>query len=245
MAEQTIIHLGEIHADGRVRNSQRDKAWDIYPFPCVGQFKFLNLTLDKQPTYQSMLERLQHGAIYLDIGCCLGQDIRKLIADGAPPGNLFGAELIAPFIDLSYELFRDQDVGTHFISADALVSTDDSPLAQLRGKVDFVHLGMILHVFDLNKQLQLLLNSISLLKPEKGSLIVGTAVGDIQGVQVPAGNFMHSAETFRDLWDRIGSQTGLGFDCRVYLDNGLGESTSRQKHGSDRARRLVFEVERL
>lgn len=195
-----------------------------------------------------MLEHLQHhGAKYLDIGCCLGQDIRKLIHDGAPPENLYGAELTAPFIDLSFELFRDQGIGTHFFQADALTPLDDgeSPLGKLRGKIDFIHLGMVLHVFDREKQQILLENCISLLKPECGSLILGTAVGDVEGTQVPAGNFMHSDETFKAIWDGIGKKTGLDFDCRASLDNGLGIPTAKQKHGSDRARRLVFTVQRL
>lgn len=72
---------------------QRDRAWDIFPYPCIGQFRFLDLALCKQPSYGTMLQRLKAGAKYVDIGCCIGQDIRKLVADGAPGENLYGAEL--------------------------------------------------------------------------------------------------------------------------------------------------------
>ncbi|POS70273.1 methyltransferase [Diaporthe helianthi] len=223
----------------------RDKAWDIFPFPCVGQFKFLTLSLYKLPAYQSMLNRLKQGAQYLDIGCCLGQDLRKLVADGAPPENLHGAELWAAFIDLSYELFKDQDLSSHLFQADALNLSDKSSLAALKGKMDFIHLGMILHVFNLEKQQVFLENCVSLLKPEPGCLIVGTAVGDVEGTPATAQNFMHSDSTFREMWSSIGKRTGLNFSCRVSLDDGLAIPTASQKHGSDRARRLVFEVERL
>ncbi|KAK7709431.1 hypothetical protein SLS64_006344 [Diaporthe eres] len=121
---------------------QRDKAWDVYPYPCIGQFKFLALRLYEQPSYATVVRRLKQGAKYLDIGCCLGQDIRKLVMDGARPENLYGAELHAPFIDLSYELFRDRGLASTFMEADALVPPGDSPLSRLKGEVDFVHLGI-------------------------------------------------------------------------------------------------------
>lgn len=192
-----------------------------------------------------MLDSLKQGAKYLDIGCCLGQDLRKLVADGAPPENLYGAELWAPFIDLSYELFKDQDLSSRLFQADALDLSDGSPLAALKGQMDFIHLGMILHVFNLEKQQVFLENCVSLLKPIPGCLIVGTAVGDVEGTPATAQNFMHSDNTFRDMWSSIGKRTGFNFSCRVSLDNGLAIPTASQKYGSDRARRLVFEVETL
>lgn len=76
-----------------ILRDQRDKAWEVFPYPCIGQFRFLNLSLCQQPSYSSVLERLKGGAKYVDIGCCLGQDIRRLVADGAPAENLYGAEL--------------------------------------------------------------------------------------------------------------------------------------------------------
>ncbi|KAL2289898.1 hypothetical protein FJTKL_01179 [Diaporthe vaccinii] len=224
----------------------RDKAWDIYPYPCIGQFKFLALRLYEQPSYATVLRRLQQGAKYLDIGCCLGQDIRKLVMDGARPENLYGAELHAPFVDLSYELFRDHGLASTFMEADALVPpADDSPLSGLRGGVDFVHLGMVLHVFGPEKQRALLENCVALLRPERGSMVLGTAVGDVEGVQSPAGFYMHSDETFKAMWADISQRTGVKFDCRASLDDGLAILEAKKKYGYDRARRLIFEVERL
>lgn len=202
---------------------QRDKAWDIYPYPCIGQFKFLALRLYEQPSYAAVVRRLKQGAKYLDIGCCLGQDIRKLAMDGARPENLYGAELHAPFIDLSYELFRDRGLASTFMEADALVLSGNSPLAKLKGEVDFVYLG----------------------KPERGSMILGTAVGDVEGTQAPARHYLHSDETFKAMWADISEQTGVKFDCRASLDDGLAILEVKKKFGYERARRLIFEVERL
>lgn len=190
-----------------------------------------------------MVRRLKQGAKYLDIGCCLGQDIRKLVMDGAAPENLYGAELHAPFIDLSYELFRDHGLASTFMEADALVLSGDSPLSKLKGEIDFVHLGMVLHVLE--KQQTLLENCIALLRPERGSMILGTAVGDVEGVQAPSGFYMHSDETFKAMVADISERTGVKFDCRASLDDGLAILEAKKKFGYDRARRLMFEVERL
>lgn len=165
--------------------------------------------------------------------------------DGAPPENLYGAELHAPFIDLSYELFRDHGLASTFMEADALVLSGDSALSKLKGEMHFVHLGMVLHVFGLEKQRTLLENCIALLKPEHGSMILGTAVGDIEGAQAPAGHYMHSDETFKAMWAEISERTGVKFNCRASLDESLAILEAKKKFGFDRARRLIFEVERL
>ncbi|KAK8051163.1 hypothetical protein PG993_002548 [Apiospora rasikravindrae] len=234
--------------------SIRDKAWDIYPYPCIGQFRFLNLTLYKQPSYPAMLERLKAGeARYLEIGFGLGQDIRKLVADGAPGQNVFGSELESGFVDLSYELWRDRaTLQANLVQGDALADLnggDGGFLSLLKGKVDFLYLGMVLHVFDRERQLTLLENCVRLLKPsgpgQSGAMILGEAVGDIEGCATPAGNFMHSDESLRQLLAEVSEKTGRRLDCRITLDEGLAMPDAQKKWGQVRARRLAFEVEIL
>jgi 2-polyprenyl-3-methyl-5-hydroxy-6-metoxy-1,4-benzoquinol methylase len=203
------------------------------------------LRIYEQPSYATVVRRLKQGAKYLDIGCCLGQDIRKLVMDGAPPENLYGAELHAPFIDISYELFRDRGLAATFMEANALDISGDSPLSKLKGEVDFIHLGMVLHVFGRENQRALIENCVSLLKPERGSMVLGTAVGDVEGHQAPAGHFLHSDETFKAMLVDITKRTGVNFDCRASLDDGLAILEGKGKSNVDRARRLIFEVERL
>ncbi|KAK7957013.1 BcPKS16- polyketide synthase [Apiospora aurea] len=231
----------------------------IPPTPCIGQFRFLNLTLYKQPSYQAMLERLKAGeARYLEIGFGLGQDIRKLVADGAPGQHVFGTELEAGFVDLSYELWRDRTtLQAQLTQSDALADLngdgDGGMLSRLKGTVDYLYLGMVLHVFDRERQLALLENCVRLLKSagpqeqqqQHGAMILGEAVGDIEGCTAPAGNFMHSDATLRQLLAEVSERTGRRFDCRVTLDEGLAMPDAQNKWGQVRARRLVFEVEML
>lgn len=233
---------------------QRDKAWDVYPYPCIGQFRFLQLNLCQQPSYKAIVQKLQEGARYLDIGCCVGQDIRKLVADGAPAQQLYGAELQPAFLDLGYDFFQDRATLTStFMQADILDRGAASPLEALAGTVDFIHLGMLLHIFEREPQIHLLENCIRLLKAEPGVLIVGQAVGDAEG-SVCAGQtggrftgkaFRHNDVTFRALWEEIGERTGTRWECRASVDGGLGIDSGKRAWESSKARRLVFEVERL
>jgi hypothetical protein len=71
--------------------SQRDEAWKIFPFPCIGQMHFLDFSLATMPSYEEILVRLSNVAAatrLLDVGGCLAQDLRRLVADGAPSENL-------------------------------------------------------------------------------------------------------------------------------------------------------------
>lgn len=188
-----------------------------------------------------MVQRLQQGATYLDIGCCLGQDIRKLVADGAPSENLYGAELMGDFIQLGYDLFW-------VMQADVL--NPNSQLQSLRGTLDFIHLGMILHVFSWEEQRELLETCIQILKPQAGVLILGQAVDHAEGEASPGRHsgglsFKHSDEFFRRMWGEISERTGIKFDSRAALDNGLGVAAGKRKWDVASARRLVFEVKRL
>ena len=54
---------------------QRKEAFDITPYPCIGQFKFLALTLLSHPKYPVLLERLKNGQTFIDMGCCFAQDM--------------------------------------------------------------------------------------------------------------------------------------------------------------------------
>ena len=46
------------------------------------------------PAYPEVLERLKtKDEKFLDLGCCLGQDLRVLLAAGVPGQKLYGADL--------------------------------------------------------------------------------------------------------------------------------------------------------
>lgn len=52
---------------------QREKAWQIHPYPCIGGFRFLDPGLSSSPFYGEVVERLKEGEMFLDLGTCFGQ----------------------------------------------------------------------------------------------------------------------------------------------------------------------------
>jgi hypothetical protein len=87
----------------------RDKAFAIFSYACIGQFRFLNYSIPKPPYYRPVLE-LRSGGTFVDAGCCFGQEIRFLIhEEKIPAKQLYSFDLEPAFIDLGYELFRDKE----------------------------------------------------------------------------------------------------------------------------------------
>ncbi|KAK1760381.1 hypothetical protein QBC47DRAFT_4519 [Echria macrotheca] len=193
----------------------RKKAFAVAPYPCVGMFQFLDLSLVQQtPIYRSILERVRAGAKFLDLGCCLGQEIRQLVHDGAPSANTFGSDLYGGFFAVGYDLFADESrLETKFIAAD--VFDDASPLMELRGQMDIIYTGAFFHLFSLKEQEQIAERVVQLLAPQAGSMVVGRQSGSEEagefsraGDKSGRSHFRHNSESWRELWKRVGERTG-------------------------------------
>ncbi|EXJ87858.1 hypothetical protein A1O1_04785 [Capronia coronata CBS 617.96] len=160
----------------------RDRAYATHPYPCLGRWRFLELDLASHPLYHGEIlaalakRRLQpetkahvvvdvtdtdnnniNDWIFLDLGCCLGQDLRKLIYDGADIRRLYGADLTPAFVEIGYALFRDEDRfprAQHFITpADVFDFSEDSELSRrCDGRVGILHCCAVFHLFGLELQ---------------------------------------------------------------------------------------------
>lgn len=86
----------------------RDKAWAIRSYPIFGNGVFLIPYIDQSPAYLQILDVLKKGGIYLELGCSMGVDIRRLVFDGVPSDNIIGVD-IADQSELGYEFFHDKD----------------------------------------------------------------------------------------------------------------------------------------
>ncbi|CAI7585794.1 unnamed protein product [Penicillium glandicola] len=73
----------------------RNKAWQIHPYPCIGLFRFLNFNISLSPIYAQVVDRVREGQTLLDLGCCFGQDLRKIAFDAglSSATNLIGADI--------------------------------------------------------------------------------------------------------------------------------------------------------
>nr|POE51694.1 methyltransferase trt5 [Quercus suber] len=239
-------------------HEQRDKAWQIFPYPCIGGFRFLSLTLAASREYAALLTTLRRpGACFLDLGCCFGTEIRKLVFDGVPPENCVGTDLRPEFFDIGYELFRDRERmrGARFFAAD-IFDESCAEFQALEGKVDVVCAGSFFHLFDLPGQTKAAERVAKLLRRNAGdgggaasaAVVVGRQVGSVspglkarEGV-TEKGMYRHDARTWREMWDGVGRKLGVEFEveCRM-------EEAPRFNHGKGDAdmRMLYFTVKML
>ncbi|CAG8982887.1 hypothetical protein HYALB_00002904 [Hymenoscyphus albidus] len=162
-ADEVLRHVHEI----------RDKAWAIRPYPCTGLGNFLQPTVSLLPVYPEILSRLKNGASFLDVGCFLGQDLRKLVFDGAPSDHLHGVDIVSHW-HLGYELFLDEGrFKAHFMETDLL--KPNAELSALEGKIDIIQVTHVLHQWGWKGQIQAAKQLAKYTKP--GSLIVGYQAG--------------------------------------------------------------------
>ncbi|KAH7092206.1 hypothetical protein FB567DRAFT_614085 [Paraphoma chrysanthemicola] len=228
----------------------RDDAFKIFPYPCLGNWGFLNLNIADSPVYSEVLERVKNGEQYLDIGCCMGQDVRKLISDGAPPENVFASDVKKEFWDIGQDLFLDKDsLNVKFISADAL--DPDSDLKELDGKLNLVLAHSFFHLFSWDDQVKAAKRVVQLLKPEPGAMVFGR-----QGAKPDAGSFAkinkvhtafwHNVESWEKLWKQVGEETGTQWDVKSSLgEEDLSDRLRMSSLVPSGTRYMTFTIRRL
>ncbi|OCT46984.1 hypothetical protein CLCR_02545 [Cladophialophora carrionii] len=207
--------------------SVRNRAYKSYPYPCLGRWRFLDLDLANHPLYHSHILPMLKGEtaaevggadradwIFLDLGCCLGQDVRKLLFDGADPARIYGADLRPEFIDMGYELFKDEKTfprTEHFIApADVFDFSTDSELSKkCDGKVRVLHSTAVFHLFNWDEQVTMARRCLQLLTSKTGrALICGGQVGNLNAGEFArrrreGTRFRHNAESWKRLWEEV------------------------------------------
>jgi len=161
------------------------------------------------------LSRIKRGDSFLDIGCCFGQDIRKLAYDGAPTDRCTAVDLEPGFFPLSEALFLDSGrLSARFVGADIL-HTDDAIWVELQGTIDIVHASSFFHLFGLPKQRLIAEAICRLVAPVPGSVTLGlqlAAAGEAE--EIPVVNeeeltYCHSPATMQALWHDAAGVSGL------------------------------------
>lgn len=200
---------------------QRDRAWKTFRYPCIGRYGFLEFSIGDHSIYPNVLDHLKNGATLLDLGCCFGQDIRKLVFDGAPATNLTGSELDADFIALGYDLFRDKD------RLQATFETGDFFAAETAGlqkrSYDYIHASAFFHLFSRKEQIEAIAKCVALLKRQPGSTIFGrqagtTEPGELNQIMARSGTtYRHNEESFKKIVDEVGVKTGVDLDVQCIM----------------------------
>jgi len=231
---------------------KREKAFrEVAPYPCIGHFRFLDLSISLHALYPKVLSRLKTSSqTLLDLGCCFGQDIRRLVVDGAPAENLYGADLHPEFLELGYDLFKDKDkLKAHFLLGDVFDDESEGKreLKKLDGKIDIIHAASFIHLFGWDDQVRVGVRMVRLLKPDAtDSLILGRQAG-ITKAGIVRDKFRHDPESFQKLWDAVGEQTGTKWKVKADLQmiegwEERGQSELREDGKETRA--MQFEVHR-
>jgi 2-polyprenyl-3-methyl-5-hydroxy-6-metoxy-1,4-benzoquinol methylase len=212
----------------------RNEAWNIFPYPCIGQFRFLEAGIDDCDEYNEVVERLRKGQKLLDMACCFGQTIRQLVADGASAENIYGCDLQSEFIDLGYKLFKDRDsLRAKFLIAD--IFDPASPLQHLQGEVDIIYAGSFFHLWGLQQQKDVSKAVALLLRPSPGSMILGRQMGAVEAFEMTSATgtmFRHNVDSFKKLWKEIGDDMGVTFSVEARLlelqeGHFIGDDTKR------------------
>ena len=203
----------------------RDRAYTHHPYPCLGRFRFLELDLTLHPLYNAVVLPLLKSTtppVFLDLGCCLGQDVRKLLfdlgpkADGESRGNVYGADLKPEFIDIGYQLFLDEAKlpRTQFIApADVFDDSEGNALSVLDGEVGVLNCSAVFHLFGLAKQKLVARRCLRLLRREglegegKKVLVLGCQTANMNAGEYARANgtlrVRHNEESWRKMWEDV------------------------------------------
>ena len=186
--------------------------------------------MSQHPEYDSaIIPRLKAGSSLLDIGSCLGQDLRKCVFDGAPPENLYATDVFPEYEELSFDLWQDKErmAKDHYITADLLADNAAFSRSNLMmklgpGQMDIIAISMFLHLFDKQNQLRAATRILRLLSHNPGSMIVGSQAGVVNACEQPLKPpfdktqdgekrtiYRHSPSSFTQLWEEAGLAAGV------------------------------------
>ncbi|EGO19947.1 hypothetical protein SERLADRAFT_352420, partial [Serpula lacrymans var. lacrymans S7.9] len=194
-----------------------------YPYPCIRHFHFVSLAMRDNAVYENVLEMGKEGnTLFLDMGCCMGTDVRKLVLDGYPEGNIVAVDIRQEYIDIGHQLYHDKDTckirfssGDVFdiplssaISAQSNVSLSAVVhLSQLRGCITHVYTGALFHLFDEATQYAIALRLATLLERTRGAMVFGrhSALEEEGMIEDPMARvrYGHSPKSWPRLWERV------------------------------------------
>ncbi|KAL2036593.1 hypothetical protein N7G274_010689 [Stereocaulon virgatum] len=227
-------------------NEARAAAWLTAPYPCIGLYMFLDLHMSQHPLYPTLLSRLMHSPTtrLVDIGCGLGQDVRKLVSDGVPATQTYAVELKAELISAGQDLFMDggrKQSLISFLHGDAV--TDD--MEQWKRKLDvsdgfeMIHTGALFHLFAWETQLAIARNLVALVHGSDEAVIFGWTFAAREaglrsvGPKKEAVVYGHDEGSARRLWEEVGEATGTRWEVEVRIAwADVGEVAGLAKGGS-------------
>ncbi|KAJ5384779.1 hypothetical protein N7517_002690 [Penicillium concentricum] len=216
-----MVYLSRVDRSPYTKRLQRDEAFKIYHYACIGQIRFLSFNLSSLPFYNKVLDRLRSDttAGFLDAGCCLGQELRFLANREIPDSQLFDCDIEQVFVDLGYRLFRDRGhLDATFVVGDmAAVSGQDGAChleGRLGGKINIVFASSLFHLWDYETQVRAAVRLVRLCCSQTGVMITGRQMGgvlaghhELKGIEDGAMQYRHNIESMKGFWWDVGEAT--------------------------------------
>ncbi|BDA47220.1 probableBRG0 Methyltransferase adrK [Coccomyxa sp. Obi] len=186
----------------------------LWVYACVQRLMFLHPRITGHEFYAQALDTIKSApdSIFLDIGCCFGQDTRQLILDGVPAQSVTATDITPDYWEFGKYLFMDRDtlaVQSAFGSfTDPEFTAATGPLGHLSGRVAFAWAGAVLHVLSAEDVRAFATHVHAVLAP--GGVWFGTCVGsEPPGDWAPTPNgkgrrYLHSPSSLQSLLEHIG-----------------------------------------
>ncbi|KAM5537134.1 hypothetical protein V8D89_009280 [Ganoderma adspersum] len=247
-AEMSFLRTAISPDDHKIRKrilEVQERAYQQYPYPCVRAFHFVNLFMAGNSIYPTVVDVGRGGnTLFLDLGCHMGTDLRKLVCDGYPASNVIGCDLRRQYFDLGYELFGDADrcpirffAGNIFELSDAAAPAPDfaqetnhgppdltsvTNLSQLCGTLTHIYTGALFHLFNEETQYGLALRLAVLLKRSPGATVFGRHQGlEKAGIiddHLGRDRYGHSEASWPVLWKKVFAEVeGEAFADKVIV----------------------------
>ncbi|KAI0826567.1 hypothetical protein BC628DRAFT_1419076 [Trametes gibbosa] len=236
--ELAFLHSTISEDDDKLKKIVGDvqkRAYEMYPYPCIRAFHFVSLMMATNDVYPAVLEtgKRDRTSLLLDLGCCMGTDVRKVVQDGYPANQVLGCDIRPEYITLGHELFADAGrspirffTANVFDLSPAPSAAESSPtaapedlekllspstvitdLAQLRGALTHVYAGALFHLFDEETQYALALRVAALLRRRPGAVVFGRHQGlEEEGYvddHLGRKRYGHSEASWPRLWKKV------------------------------------------
>jgi len=217
------------------------KAVDVFPYPCILKYMFTQINIQRIAGFKKTIQLAKDrpDALLLDMGCCMGADVRMAVLQGFPPANIIASDLHPQFWELGRELFKDDEASMPivFVAGDVWNSAfldpnpPDSPpshpvlstlttLTPLHGRLSSIHASLFFHLFSREEQQQLAHLLASLLLQERGSVMFGHQIGaEEEGLGRQVGKWAHNTESWRRMMQQAFADLGWkgGVDVQAEL----------------------------
>ncbi|ETS83429.1 hypothetical protein PFICI_05305 [Pestalotiopsis fici W106-1] len=242
----------------------RNDAYTKCPYPCIGNLRFLDFDLSLHPLYADQVlgplrEPSREGEaepLFLDLGTCFGQDVRKLVYDGAPIERVWASDIEPYLIDAGFKLFNDDGKlpRDHFLCpGDLLSAAPGDRLRVLDDQVTILHMTAVFHLFLLQDQKKIVDRCLRLLRKDTGRpvLLLGMQMGSVVAGPFLRENhsaefshkYRHNVESWANLWYEVcGRDEWKDRIAKLEVTSRLLQNGSKPSSGDINVRRHEFDV---